>query len=465
MITGFPENECEFLGLILQGPASFHGYRVRVPLDAFTNMTTRAVWDGMLRLGRAGTDVSIPALREVVKLDVEQAGIPNVPSFLMACMTQATGELGLDDLAEILCERALKTQITAFAGDLVKKVNEGRLGAEDIALEAAGAFANLAAARRPRVGKSIHEAGQAYMEQLRQAQVNGEPRGHDWGIRTLDDLMGRIVMGDFGLIIGPSGHGKSALARNLANHIAKREPVLTISAEEAPEDIAAKDLIARTGILSERLENNTVNPSEVEALAVANQAQHGLPSFFEYTDNMRISNIEACIRAFKHTNGGCGAVFIDTIDDVDPEVKGSHSMAENVMLVCRMLDKMATKLQVPIIGLGQVKTIYNERPDISLRLSDSYGGQAVRNKANWVLLMHRPQKKMSDVLYKSANSQPERDKLDAKYEEWKGKAEVICAKRRRGGDGRTLKVGWSGPRTSFFDLDDDPQGDFDEDFR
>jgi replicative DNA helicase len=303
------------------------------------------------------------------------------------------------------------------------------------------------------------------MEQLRQAQVSGEPRGHDWGIRTLDDLMGRIVMGDFGLIIGPSGHGKSALARGLANHIAKREPVLTMSAEETPEDIAAKDLISRTGVSSEALEQNSVNLSEIEALAVANQAQHGLPSFYEYTDDMRISNIEACIRSFKHTNGGCGAVIVDTIDDVDPEVKGSHSPAETVMLVCRKLDKLATKLEVPIIGLGQVKTIYNERPDFSLRLSDSYGGQAVRNKANWVLLMHRPQKKISDVLFKTANSQADRDRLKTQYDEWKDKAQVICAKRRRGGDGLDFKIGWSGPRTSFYDLDDDPQGDFDEDFR
>jgi replicative DNA helicase len=455
-----PENETEFLGLILQSPPSLNAYRMQVPAEAFTNELTRRIWEGMCQLGKAGTEVSIPALREAVKVDVDRYEIPSLPSFLMSCMQQAKGDLGLDDLAGILCERALKASLNDYAGQLLKELNEGRASGEELALKGAEMLSNLAAARRPTVGVSMHDAGRAFMDQLTQAQKDGEARGHDWGIRTLDDLMGRIVMGDFGLIIGPSGHGKSAMARGLAKHIAMREPTLTISAEETPEDIAAKDLIAQTGVDSQAVEQVSINLAETEALVLANQAQKDLPAFFEYTDDMRISNIEALIRAFKHRHGACGAVFVDTIDDVNPEVRGSHSMPENVALVCRALDRLSTKLRVPIIGLGQVKTSYNERPDISLRLSDSYGGQAVRNKASWVLLMHRPQKKIGDTLIKGANGDRERDKWKAAYEEWRDLGEVICAKRRRGRDGGIRKIGWSGPRTTFHDLDEDiDQGD------
>ncbi|WP_395175071.1 DnaB-like helicase C-terminal domain-containing protein [Roseibium alexandrii] len=453
MIDGFPDIECEFLGLMLQDKTSINAYRTRVPEEAFTNHVTRTIWQGMCALGASGTDLSVPALRETVTLNVEQARIPSVPSFLMACMQQAKGDLGLDELAEILCERALKTQISTFAGDLMKKITDGRAGAEEIALDGSAFLANLAAARRPVVGQSIHDAGKEAIRQMEEAQRTGQTRGHDWGIRSLDDLMGRIVMGDFGLLIGPSGHGKSAFARGLANHIAKREPVLTISAEEAPADISMKDLSARSGVSSQAIEANTINEAEFEALVVANQQQHGLQSFFEYTDDMRISNIEALIRAFKHRHGACGAVFVDTIDDIDPE-EPRLGMTERVIMSCRKLDKLATKLRVPIIGLGQVKTIYNDRTDITLRLSDSYGGQAVRNKASWVVLMHRPQKKLGDVLIPGASTEVERLKWKGEYDTWKDKAEFICAKRRRGPDGRNTKTGWSGPATAFFDLDD-----------
>ena len=456
MIEGFPESECELLGLLLQTPETFPAYGGRLSEDAFTNDLTRTVWTGMKTLQKAGTQISIPALREKVSVKEGQYGIPNLTAFLMTCMQQATGELSLDDLVDLLSERATKTKLTEFAGELLKKVNDGRASTQEIALDAASYLSQLAASRSSSVGVSIHEAGKDFMDELIKAQQDGEPRGHDWGIRALDDLMGRIVMGDFGLIIGPSGHGKSALARGLAKHIAMREPTLTISAEETPQDIAAKDLIAATGVDSRAVEQGSINQQETEQLVYANQGQHGIQAFFEYTDDMRVSHIEMLVRAFKHRRGGCGAVFIDTIDDVDPEEKGSRSNAETVALVCRKLDKLSTKLQVPIIGLGQVKTIYNERPDISLRMSDSYGGQAVRNKASWVLLMHRPQKKIGDNLIPSASSDLEREKWQTRYDEWKDKAKFICAKRRRGPDGKTVTTGWSGPRTMFFDLDDNP---------
>lgn len=453
MISGFPENECEFIGLILQDPVGFAAYRTRMSEEAFTNVVTRAIWKGMCDLFAAGTDISIPALRETVRLDVEKAGIPTVPSFLMACMRQAKGDLSLEELSEILCEKALKTQIADFSGAIMKKLNEGREGAEEIALNGSAFLANIAAARRPTVGVSIFDAGKAAIEQIENARSTGEARGHDWGIRALDDLMGRIVEGDFGLIIGPSGHGKSALARGIANHIAKREPTLIISAEEAPEDQAIKDMVSRSGVDSKAIEANNLNAKEYEDLIVAHQKQHGIKSYFEYTDDMRVSNIEALVRAFKHRHGGCGAVFIDTIDDVDPE-EPRLGMTERVIMSCRKLDKLSTKLRTAIIGLGQLKTIYLERPDIALKLSDSYGGQAVRNKASWVLLMHRPQKKIGDILIPGANTDVEREKWKIQYDEWKDRGIFFCGKRRRGPDGRSVKTGWDGPKTSFFDLDD-----------
>lgn len=453
MIDGFPENECEFIGLILQEPNSINVYRAQIADEAFSNVVTRSIWQAMCKLAAAGTDLSIPILRETVKLDPEQVGIPSVPSFLMACMKQAKGDISLEELSEILRERALKNQLSDFVGSMMKKINDGRDGAEQIAHDASAYLSNLAAASRPVVGRSIHDAGQEAIAQIQKAQSTGEARGHDWGIRTIDDLMGRICVGDFGLIIGPSGHGKSAFARNLANHIAKREPVLTISAEETPVDIAIKDMAARSGVSGQNIEANKLNQAELTKLVEANHAQNGLPSYFEYTDDMRISNIEAAIRAFKHRHGGCGAAIVDTIDDIDPE-EPRLSIVEKVVISCRKLDKLATKLRVPIIGLGQLKTIYNERMDMTLRLSDSYGGQAVRNKASWVMLMHRPQKKLADVLIPGATTEVEREKWKALYDEWRDEAQFICAKRRRGIDGKTVRTGWSGPATRFYDLDD-----------
>ncbi|EFO33801.1 conserved hypothetical protein [Roseibium sp. TrichSKD4] len=50
MIEGFPDNECEFIGLILQSPPSIAAYQTRVPPEAFTNRLTRMIWEGMVRL-------------------------------------------------------------------------------------------------------------------------------------------------------------------------------------------------------------------------------------------------------------------------------------------------------------------------------------------------------------------------------------------------------------------------------
>lgn len=451
--------ESEFIGLILQTPVSVNEYADRVPVDAFTNAVTRAVWEAMTSLARAGTQVSIPALRETVRIDVTRFGIPNLPAYLSTAMSGVKGDLSLDDVAEWILNEKANRDALEIAAAIQKAVAEQRTTGEQIALEAADKLNHIATDRRGRIGVSLKDAGSQFIANLEEDRRSSNGIGYSWGLRCLDGKMGPIRDGDFGLIIGPSGHGKSSLIRGLARANADKGPHLLITAEELPEDIGAKDLFAMTGVSSARAYRGELNEAEMESLIDANQNRQASSLYVEYTDDMRVKNIEAICRAFIYQHGTCGMIFVDTIDDVIPEMRCDGD-AQKVILACRALDTLSTRLKKPVIGIGQFTTPYNKRIDIKMSLSDTYGGQGVRNKANWGILMQRPEQKIHDVILASDLTPDEEERWRGELRHWQNRAQFIGFKSRRSQPGWREVAMWDGPRTMFYDEGDRPDDMF-----
>lgn len=445
MTPAIPPIESEFIGLILQTPVSVNEFADRVPPDAFANAVTRAVWEGMTSLARSGTQVSIPALRETVLIDVERFGIPNLPAFLATSMSRATGELGLSDVADMLADRAMKARLSATLAEIQQLVaKDTDESGEELALKAAKMLEGVTAATKSREAMTIYEAAQQFQQQVTHSYQDGEPMGHDWGLRELDRIMGTIQPGDFGVLGGPSGHGKSALAMQIAMHIARRLPVLMIQAEMRHADVAGREVLGMSGVSSEVVESGRMQASEVEAVIAATAKLQGLPFEIVYSGDMRVSKIRTRIQSFLYRWQGCGLVIIDTIKHVDPEDKGARTLVDRIVTSAKKLDGLAKQLDVPIMALAQVKEVYFERPQAALYINDLYGGGDLREAASWVLLMHQPALKLNGQSGGKAEGEAER---------WAGKAQVIAGKRRRGKPGRG-ELEWIDSRTRFCDPGD-----------
>lgn len=450
---GIPARECEVIGLMLQNPPSVSEFSDRLPETAFTNILTREVWKGMLALVRAGTGVSIPALRETVRVDPGRFGVPvPISSFLANCKqrAQADGYL-LPDLIDVMVDDAKKADVSAALVEIQKMTGDERRTGDEIALAATQLLQSIASGHKPREAMSIYEAAQSFVAQITDAYQRGEAIGTDWGLREIDRIMGTIQPGDFGVLGGPSGQGKTALAMQIGGHIARRLPVLMIQAEMRHADVAGREVIGMSGVSSEAVEGGNVQPGEIEAIIQAAERLRGVPLEITYSDDMRVSRIRTRIQSFLNRYGTCGLVIIDTIKHVDPEDKGARGAVEKIMASAKILDKMAKGLNVPIMALAQVKQTYWERPGLQFYKNDIYGGGDLFEAASWGLLMHQPAVR--------AAMNGGRDAA-AIMDEWEGKAQIIAGKRRRGRGSGKGKLKWIAERTRFSDPGDDVEDTF-----
>jgi replicative DNA helicase len=445
---GIPERECEVIGLMLQNPPSVSEFAERLPERAFTNNLTRAVWKGMLALVRAGTGVSIPALRETVKADPSQSGVPvPIASFLANCKQRAGRDaMPLRDLVDLMVDLAMKADVSAALVDIQKMTGDDRRSGEEIALAATKLLQSIASGHKPREAMTLHEAAMEFLDQVEDSYKSGSGLGMDWGLREIDRIMGAIQPGDFGVLGGPSGQGKTALAMQIGGHIARRLPVLMIQAEMRHADVAGREVMGMSGVSSESVESGRLTPGDIEAIFIAAHKLRDVPMEITYSDDMRVSRIRTRIQSFLNRYGKCGLVIIDTIKHVDPEDKGARTLVEKIMSSAKLIDKMAKSLGVPIMALAQVKQTYWERPGLQFQKNDLYGGGDLCEAASWAILVHQPAVR--------AAMNGGRDAA-AIIDEWEGFAQIIAGKRRRGPGYGKGKLPWVAERTRFSDPGDD----------
>lgn len=449
-----PEREAELIGLILDSPASINEVVDRVPETAFHNDLTRAIWREMTGLAKGGTRVSIPMLRERVKLDPTQYGIPDVATFLATCLDRSSGDVSLSDLADVMSEQAMLDALSKAVREAQDRIAKGQDTGEGVAAALRTDLDAIMNANRSADSMSFADAARRFAASVSTSFKKGAPIGTDWGLRPIDDIAGMITPGDLIILGGPSGHGKSSLAHQVCMHIAAREPVLQIQAEMSHEAIAARDILARTGVDHSNIESGGMQAAEVEAIHNQANQYDGLPYELCYTGDMRISKIRARIESFKHRMGGCGLVVVDTIKHVDPEEKNARSPVDKVIASAKKLAPIAAETGVPIMALAQVKEQYFERPTPDFYLNDLYGGGDLRELADIILLVHQPSKKLANI---PARGDQEKAKLNTLAEEWAGLAQAKCVKRRRGKLGN-CKLKFDGPKTRFSDPQDDQGG-------
>jgi replicative DNA helicase len=448
-----PDREAELIGLILDNPASINEVAEQIPDYAFQNELTRAIWQEMTALAKGGTRVSIPLLRERVKADPAKYGVPDIATFLATCLDRASGDVSLSDLAEIMTDQAMQSELGRIFSDAQGKFAKGQATGEEIAASTRAKIDQLMNSVRASDSVTLAEAAQGFAHSVSDSFSSGRPLGQDWGLRPVNDCVGMIEDGDSIVLAGPSGHGKSSLLVQVMMHIAKRRPVFLIQREMQPRAIAGREVLGRTGVSNAVIESGGMQSSEVEAILHAANQLHGIPFEICYLADMRISKIRTRLQAFLHRHGDCGFCAIDTIKHVDPEDKGARSDVDKIVSAAMQLQQLAAATGVPICKVAQVKIQYFDKISATIQPHDIYGGGGLREVADTVFLVHQPALKMESLALVNKTDQ---ERSAAIVKEWDGHAQIKCVKRRRGRPG-VGRLKWEPSRTRFSDPADEQE--------
>ena len=272
------------------------------------------------------------------------------------------------------------------------------------------------------------------------------------GIRDLDAKMGGLQPSDLIIVAGRPGMGKTALATNIATHIASADQTVGFfSLEMSSEQLATRIIAERAGICSSAIRRGTVSEREISHLAETAAQHRTMPLHIDQTGALSIGKLCARARRLQRQHG-LDLLVVDYIQLLGGNGRRfNDSRVQEVAEITTGLKALAKELNVPVVALSQLSRAVEAREDKRPQLSDLRESGSIEQDADVVLFVFREE-------YYLAGKEPRPGSAEhltwqAQMEAAAGRAELIIGKQRHGPTG-TVAVRFDARVTRFSDLAD-----------
>jgi replicative DNA helicase len=246
-------------------------------------------------------------------------------------------------------------------------------------------------------------------------------KGVSTGFVKFDELTGGLHPGELIILAARPSMGKTALALNIAQHIAThpslRKTVAVFSLEMSKEALLTRMICAAARVDQQKFRAGYLNKEERRRLQIAAADLAEAPLFIDDTAGIGLMEIHAKLRRLKAEHG-LGLVVIDYLQLMSGRGRFENRNQE-VSFLSRGLKLMAKELNVPMLVLSQLSRAPETRPgDHVPQLSDLRESGSIEQDADLVAFIYR------EEYYK-----PDREDL-------RGLADLIIGKQRNGPIGR-----------------------------
>ena len=256
--------------------------------------------------------------------------------------------------------------------------------------------------------------------------------GLETGFFELDDLTRGLQDGEMIVLAARPSVGKSALALNIAEHIAVdlEKPVAFFSIEMSREALALRLLSSRARVDGQRLRKGTLSNDEVAKVQDAASRLYEVPLYIDDTPALRIIDLRAKARRLVARHK-IELIIVDYLQLMTSGQRVENRQVE-VANISRGIKSLSRELNIPVLAISQLRRESEERN--LPRLSDLRESGAIEQDADVVMLLHR-----EEMRHRPGT---------AEYREAQGKADLIIAKQRNGPVG-TIPLTWMWQYTRF----------------
>ena len=244
--------------------------------------------------------------------------------------------------------------------------------------------------------------------------------GISTGFKKLDEKTGGLHEGDLVILAARPSMGKTALALNIAQHVAtlpqQAKTVAVFSLEMSRESLLTRMICSRARVDQQKFRAGFLNSDERRQLQVALLELSEAPLFIDDSSSTNLMDVHAKLRRLQSEHG-LGLVIVDYL-----QLMGSRGRSENrnqeVSALSRGLKLLAKELKVPMMVLSQLSRAPETRQgDHRPQLSDLRESGSIEQDADLVGFIFR------EEVYKRDDKNLE------------GKAELIISKQRNGPTG------------------------------
>ncbi len=450
MTNDASQAEQALLGAVLLDNAAYDLAADRVAADDFGEPVHGRIWAAIAALAARGERATPVTLLPFFEGDEALADVGGA-GYLGRLVAAAVGVASAADYARAVRDAAVRRRLAAVGEAIVERARRPDPD-ETAAAQVEAAEAALYDLAERREGGGPRPLDEALGPAADRAGAGGA-RGLGTGFRDLDRLTGGLRPGQLAVLAGRPSMGKSALAGQIAAHVAGLGvTVLLFSLEMSADELAERHLARVADLNLHALRTGRLDAAGRAAARSA--AERGTGGRFHVDDQAGLGVAAMRTRARRvRRRAGLGLVVVDYLQlvGVSAEVRRKASTVAEVSEASSGLKALAKDLGVPVLAVSQLSRAVEARDDKRPQLADLRESGAIEQDADLVMFVYRES-------YYLARRKPAASK-PAALADWeaemaaaKGKAEVILAKSRNGPVG-TVALRFDAGRARFQDLE------------
>ena len=427
---GLPSNvyaERMVLGAVLLNDSTFVAVASALLADDFSVEKHRKIFRRMVELNEREERIDRVTLANELMKYGELEAVDGL-SYLIS-LDEGLPELhNLDSYVQIVKEKAVLRELIYSSQEIMQRCYMGE--------EAPSGIISAAQTSLLKLSESQTKADLVSARQVFENYEGGlnaflDPSHRESGLHTgfmkFDDMTGGLHGGELFILAARPAMGKTALALNIALHMAThpRTPkgVAVFSLEMSKESLMTRLICSRARVNQQKFRIGALDRDERGRLTMAATDLFDAPIYIDDTSSTTMMDINAKLRKLR-TETDLGLVVVDYLQLMPTTSLGRNSnRTQEVGALSRGMKLLAKDLNVPFLVLSQLSRAPEQRiGDHRPQLSDLRESGSIEQDADLVAFIFRPEVYQKD------------------REDLRGVAELILAKQRNGPTGKVPLV-------------------------
>ena len=425
--------EQSVLGAVFIAPDTIISLADELVPDDFYKPANKIVFKTMLSLLEKGEPIDATTM---VSALTNQGDILNIGgiNYVVELVNSTPTSKNVEHYAKLVKEKATLRKVIADLSDSLSSAYQGDVSIDDIIAKTEKSLLDISNQNAGTGFRNVADILDTHMQIVEtRSQTDGFVTGLSTGFVGLDKITTGLHEGNLIILAARPAMGKTALALNIAKHVAtmERKPAVIFSLEMGAEELIERMVASEGMIPGYHLKTGNLSTDEWKRLVHAQSNLYDVPIFVDDTAGIRISDIRSKARKLSQEMGGLGIIIIDYLQLITGSKRENRQQI--VSEISRELKILAKDLRVPVIALSQLSRSVEQRQDKRPMLSDLRESGSIEQDADIVAFLYR------DAYYQ---------KEHADSQEANNVTELILEKNRHGSLG-TVKLYFHKEYTKF----------------
>lgn len=327
--------------------------------------------------------------------------------------------------AQMVLEKALLRRLISTSNEITASCYSLEHTIDELLNKAEETIFSISEGRLRQTFTALKDLVPSTIQQVEDFAERGAGVGAQTGFTDLDILTSGLQKGDFVVVAGRPSMGKTSLAMNIAENVARTENTAVgfFSIEMSKEALALRMLSSSARVQQQKLRSGKLSSEDWTSIASAGGRMCELQMFIDDSPALSTLEMRAKARRLKAQHN-VGLLVIDYIQMMSASGRYENRQSE-MALISRGIKAMAKELEVPVIAVSQLSRMVEQRGgEKRPQLSDLRDSGAIEQDADVVLFVYRPE------FYLTVD-----ELRDPKNAEKIGRAEIIVSKQRNGPTG------------------------------